>query len=437
MLRVILVLLTLLCCLVGVPADPPGTTAAASDEGVMVALRPFAEWLSATVQSNVARHEIIITAHGQTVTFTTDSKHALVNGTPVTLPLPVVEQQGITMVSLPFLASAFHATLTWDAHKTMATVTHPDIKKPLVIPIAIPVPKLLIDFIHAIRSGDLAATRKMITAHPKLLNTPDENGDTPLFLAAMNGHTAIVKLLLDHHANIRATNGQKQTALHLAALGGSTDCVNALLAAGASSQINAADTGGMTPLMNAAGSAHAPLVKLLLDHHANIGAVNGQKQTVLQLAALGGSADCVNAVLAAGASSQVNAADVNGDTPLFYAAELGHAAIVKLLLDHHASIHTTNHQKQAVLHMAVKGGNADCVRYLLAEGASPSARDLNDDLPLHYVAITNHVAMARLLLAHKIGLNAKDHDGDTPLRCAIKAKQKEMAAFLRGMGGHE
>ena len=305
MLRVTLMLLTLLCCLAVSLASAP-VDKASNDDGVVVALRPFVNWLSAAVQSNAARHELTITTHGQTVVLTLDSKTALVNGTPVSLAQPVVEQQGITFVPLPFLVSAFHATLSWNAKKTVATLTRADIKKPLVIPIAAPVPvvmvpKPVVEFIEAVEKGDLPSARKLVSAHPQLVNFPYENGMTPLSIAAEYGQAHIVKFLLDHKADIHATNKQQQTALHRAALGGS----------------------------------------------------------------------------------------------------------------------------------------AECVKVLLAAGASPAARDFKDDLPLHFAAITSHVDVARLLLAQKIGLNAKDHDGDTPLRCAIKAKQKEMAAFLRGMGGHE
>jgi len=254
---------------------------------VVVSLSPFVSWLSATAKTNAARHETTITAHGQTVTLTIGSKIALVNGTPVTLSLPVIERQGITLVPLPFLVSAFHATLTWDAKKTVATVTRADIKKPLAIPIATPVPvvmvpKSVVDLIHAVNTGDLTGTRKLLNAHPGLVNIADNNGMTPLSIAAGRGHAEIVKLLLNRKADIRAVNQQKQTALHLAALGGNEECVKILLAAGASP--SARDFKDDLPLHFAAITSHVGVARLLLAQKIGLNTKDHDGDTPLRCA---------------------------------------------------------------------------------------------------------------------------------------------------------
>ena len=77
------------------------------------------------------------------------------------------------------------------------------------------------------------------------VNEPDCDGDTPLMLAAAQGHASIVAVLLQNGADVSAHNDEGETALHLAAYGGHTKAVKALLAAG--SCVDARDNGGSTP----------------------------------------------------------------------------------------------------------------------------------------------------------------------------------------------
>lgn len=133
----------------------------------------------------------------------------------------------------------------------------------------------------------------------------------------------------------------------------------------------------------------------------------------------------------------VNAVDAKGVTPLLLASEHGYTKIVAALLAKWANPNIADHIGRTPLHMAAFSGQIDLIKRLLAAGAWLNARDRTNDMPLHYVAVTTHVEAAKLLLAQKTWVNARDKDGDTPLRCAVKAKQTAMAAFLRSHGGRE
>ena len=64
------------------------------------------------------------------------------------------------------------------------------------------------------------------------VNTPDENGWTPLHFAAQNGHVDLIQLLVKHKANINRQTNDEESALHLAAKNKHWDAFATLLALG-------------------------------------------------------------------------------------------------------------------------------------------------------------------------------------------------------------
>ena len=67
--------------------------------------------------------------------------------------------------------------------------------------------------IGAIITEDNAQAQSLIASNPSLVNSEDNNGQTPLFTAAFAGNLPIAKLLIANGANVNAKDTNGQTAL--------------------------------------------------------------------------------------------------------------------------------------------------------------------------------------------------------------------------------
>ena len=118
---------------------------------------------------------------------------------------------------------------------------------------------------RAAKGGDVAAV-KLLLEHKAMVELPNEDGVTPLMVAAGMGHGAnptrgryktdaeadeCVRLLAEAGGQINARARGQRTALHAAAAHGWTETVKLLVAKGA--DLEAEDAAGLTPMDHAAG----------------------------------------------------------------------------------------------------------------------------------------------------------------------------------------
>ena len=101
-----------------------------------------------------------------------------------------------------------------------------------------------------------------------------------LFTAAVANDTAAIESLINQGADVNAREAQfSSTALHFASAQGSKNAAKQLLDQGADA--NAKDKRGVTSLMSAAKSGHAPTVRLLLSRGANTQLKDSRGKTAL------------------------------------------------------------------------------------------------------------------------------------------------------------
>lgn len=151
---------------------------------------------------------------------------------------------------------------------------------------------------------------------------------TPLMEAAQEGHTDLVRFLLENKANVHAETQTGDTGLTHACENGHTDAAEVLLNYGA--ELEHESEGGRTPLMKACRAGHLCTVKFLIQKGSDVNKqTTSNDHTSLSLACAGGHQSVVEYLLKSGADPFHKLKD--NSTMLIEAAKGGHTRVVELL----------------------------------------------------------------------------------------------------------
>ena len=335
----------------------------------------------------------------------------------------------------------------------------------------------------AARSGKNDAVKRLV-AHGADVNATDRlRGQTALMWAAAQRHADVVKTLVEVGATVSArsrarpqlvsTSGNADysgvievvqggyTPLLFAARQGDVESVRILLSAGAN--VNDVAPIGTSALVIASHSGHRPLAEFLLDKGADPNAMGGG-YAALHIAVQRGDAELVKALLAHGANPNVFITrgspgrrvsdDVQltsstiGATPLWLAASLGRADIVRMLGAKGAVVSVDKDGTTAL--MEGIGNNErrslETVQALIELGADVNATDPVGNTALHAAAARGLAGVVQVLADHGARLNVKNRRGQTPLAFAPNAPQEAYRRavdrtgaleLLRKLGGVE
>jgi ankyrin repeat protein len=185
---------------------------------------------------------------------------------------------------------------------------------------------------YAAKLGFRDLTEHLIAEHPEHVNARGGDQVTPIHVAASEGHTDILSLLLEHGADLEGRGKFDGTPLHRVSLRGELDAGQTLLDRGA--HINAREADSWTPLMMAAMGGQVEFARMLLKRGARIDSRSNYNEIPLHFAADENRIQVVRLLLEHGAD--VYARDNSGRTPSQLASAKKLHEIVELLSEYGA-----------------------------------------------------------------------------------------------------
>lgn len=158
--------------------------------------------------------------------------------------------------------------------------------------------------------------------------------------------------------------------------------------------------------------------------------------TSLHIAARFKDEDLVRLLLEEGHSP--NVVETRLFTPLCQAVARSSRPIIKLLLEHGASIDLpvlTNGGITA-LHVACSEGSSGLLELLLAHGGDPNCEDSWGETLLHRAVMDKRLEVVEILLKHRAGPDLPDVFGVSPLLKSLLVKDLEMMKLLLKNGAN-
>ena len=325
----------------------------------------------------------------------------------------------------------------------------------------------------AVRENDLEMTGMLLSAGAGA-SLANQSGATPMLLAAMNGNARILERLIQAGADPNApVSGTGDTSLMMAARTGKVDAVRVLLDHGA--KVNAKETwGGTTALMWAVSERHPEVAKLLVERGADVNAKSNfvpsasgrgfegtsavppkPGQTIEEFASgwmtplmfAAREDDLESARILLQASADVNAVGGDGKDALALALFNGSYAVASLLIDSRANVNHADAQGFTPLFWAVDRRNMETapnfpwlvttdplplIQKLLDSGANPNAlvnntprARMREGSPrivfataLMRAAFAGDLELVKLLLSHGADAHIQSSDRETTLMAA-------------------
>ncbi|XP_029649007.1 histone-lysine N-methyltransferase EHMT2 isoform X2 [Octopus sinensis] len=229
------------------------------------------------------------------------------------------------------------------------------------------------------KEGDLAKVIYMLVdgADPNKRD-PDNDDQTAVHAAAINGHLAILHVLIQAGGNIHIVDGRLNNAIIYACENNHLPIVKFLVQAGA--QIDVKGEDGMTCLHMAAKGGYIDLMEFLLStRKADVNVQDDGGWTPIIWAAEHRNVESAKFLVQRGADPTLK--DNEENTGLHWAAFSGSVEIAELFLDYGCELESPNEHGDRPLHISVRQDNYECVVLCLLRGADISARNNINQLP--------------------------------------------------------
>lgn len=230
----------------------------------------------------------------------------------------------------------------------------------------------------ATRNGDYKTCKELIN-HGSLINTKNNQQNTPLLNSASHPNDKTLKLTLElikNGAKLNDIDSHGDTLLHKSSLSKSYYTTKTILNKD-SLLADKSNNHGDIPLHNAAFNHDYHISKLLLSHTSNPNVKNIDGNTPLHILA---SKDKIN----------------------LHKSQCSEKHIANLLLKSGADINARNNDGDTPLHLSAKSGNKEIIQFLIKHGSDRGICNNQGKKPLYYSLERNESKTVNLLIQNKI-----------------------------------
>ena len=333
---------------------------------------------------------------------------------------------------------------------------------------------------YAAQYGNQFITSRLIHEGADL-NLTDMNGDSALHYAVRHQNGPVVELLLMTNVKVNAVNLMRQTPLHVAIHVSDSFITSALLIHGAN--VNAIDSYGRSALMLALDLKSKELLLQLVLHEPDLTLIDEKgwtcairavhcglllellpyliesedlEQVLLARDVLGMNVlhhaieaereDYVRAIYTSKVGRSLLVPDINGDTPLHFAAQCGSIVNLNLISHDYSDLDVRNKAGETAVMLAARSGKMANVisliniqRHLVA--ADSSLIDKNGQNLFMHACVSGNADLVRFILANdhgtnpnlavaKVKVNQPDANGRTGLSLAAENGRWEVIGVL-------
>ncbi|XP_072163422.1 rabankyrin-5-like [Diadema setosum] len=262
---------------------------------------------------------------------------------------------------------------------------------------------------------------------------PDEafDGQGPLHHACEWGQEEVVQCLIEHQADINAKDAEGRTPLHIAIINQHSAIIS-LVISHPLLDLTLRDKSGLTPFAAALTHKNNKAAQAILDREPRAAEqLDNKGRNFLHVAVEKSDIESVLFLISVRANANSRIQDSSMLTPLHLAVQAGSEIIVRNLLLAGASVHDIDNHKQNALHMAAAKDHATICGILIENGINVDARDDNGNGALHLAVQYGNLNSAKVLLTESnIDAEAFNARGQTPMHLLGQYGKDNAAAIF-------
>lgn len=278
----------------------------------------------------------------------------------------------------------------------------------------------------AVFKNDIEEVKNILTSKTYVdINEKNKEGSNPLIYSLSQKNYDMIYTLLEHGADTNVFDKNKKSVLHYAVELNDYGIIKKII--NTKPNLEYKDSLGRTPLHLAVFLGYINIAMLLIEHGASVKTYDNNQSSLLHTICQHGDNQFLDMLLSM--ELDINATDVNGMPPIFYAAIFNQAITVLFLLKRNADDDTILENGNNILLVASAHGSKDVIEALIDMGFDINFTNYQNETALHVAIKSRDLNTILSLLKHGIDTNINSKNG-TVLHEAVAINSPEIISFL-------